>query len=176
MVGAMMPEKRQLECVSAVGAVPKNVRPTLICISNVASGPYAQEVAAAAQKRDVQLVMKTAVTDDVLLGWLQTAKALLYAPRLEPFGLAPIEAGATATPVVGVAEGGVRETVLDGETGLLVENTDDLGSALTQVLTDSSLATRLGARGREIATSEWDNDQASVRLELELTSLAQSSR
>jgi glycosyltransferase involved in cell wall biosynthesis len=44
---------------------------------------------------------------------------MAYAPRLEPLGLAPLEAGACGLPVVAVAEAGVRETVVDGITGSL---------------------------------------------------------
>ena len=74
---------------------------------------------------------------------------MVYAPRLEPFGLAPLEAGACALPVVAVAEGGVRETVIDGETGLVSHAKPDLFAECIDAITgDSQLATRLGENGR----------------------------
>jgi len=45
----------------------------------------------------------------------------LYAPRLEPVRYAPLEANACELPVVGVTEGGLRETIVDGVNGLLVD-------------------------------------------------------
>lgn len=38
-------------------------------------------------------------------------------PGLEDFGIVPVEAQAAGTPVIAFGEGGVLETVKDGETG-----------------------------------------------------------
>jgi glycosyltransferase involved in cell wall biosynthesis len=51
------------------------------------------------------------------------ARALLF-PTHEDFGMIPVEAQACRTPVVGLRRGGLLETVVDGETGLLVHSTD----------------------------------------------------
>ena len=50
-----------------------------------------------------------------------SAKAVVYAPMMEPFGLVAIEAMACGTPVVGVKEGGLRESIIDGHNGLLID-------------------------------------------------------
>lgn len=42
-------------------------------------------------------------------------------PGVEDFGLAPVEAMSAGKPVIGYRSGGVAETVLDGQTGILVE-------------------------------------------------------
>ena len=49
------------------------------------------------------------------------ARALLL-PGEEDFGITPVEALACGRPVVGLAKGGVTETVSDGSTGVLVES------------------------------------------------------
>jgi glycosyltransferase involved in cell wall biosynthesis len=51
------------------------------------------------------------------------ARALLY-PAHEDFGIVPVEAQACGTPVIGLDRGGLRETVIDGETGFLVTGLD----------------------------------------------------
>jgi glycosyltransferase involved in cell wall biosynthesis len=48
------------------------------------------------------------------------ARAAIYVPQDEDFGMSPVEAMAAGKPVIGVAEGGVLETVVDGETGILL--------------------------------------------------------
>lgn len=48
----------------------------------------------------------------------RSARALIF-PGKEDFGLTPIEAQACGTPVVALDEGGARETVVDGMTGVL---------------------------------------------------------
>lgn len=45
----------------------------------------------------------------------------LVVPNIEEFGIAAVEAQAAGRPVVAVARGGVRETVVDGVTGALVD-------------------------------------------------------
>ena len=45
------------------------------------------------------------------------AKALIF-PGVEDFGIVPLEATASGTPVIAYAEGGALETVKDGETGV----------------------------------------------------------
>ncbi len=54
------------------------------------------------------------------------ARALLY-PAHEDFGIVPVEAQACGTPVIGLDRGGLRETVVDGETGFLVSGLDPAG-------------------------------------------------
>lgn len=48
-------------------------------------------------------------------------RAVLYLPVDEDFGISPVEAMAAGKPVLGVAEGGLLETVLHGETGVLIQ-------------------------------------------------------
>lgn len=51
--------------------------------------------------------------------------ATLYIPRDEDFGLSPVESMTAGKPVIGVAEGGLLETLIPGETALLLP--PDLG-------------------------------------------------
>ncbi len=47
--------------------------------------------------------------------------ATLYIPIDEDFGMSPVESMAAGKPVIGVKEGGLVETVLHGETGILLD-------------------------------------------------------
>jgi glycosyltransferase involved in cell wall biosynthesis len=55
-----------------------------------------------------------------LPGLLARARALLF-PGVEDFGIVPVEAQAAGVPVIAHGVGGARDSVLDGETGVLFE-------------------------------------------------------
>lgn len=57
------------------------------------------------------------VSDEKRAELYRGAKAFIN-PQVEDFGITPIEAMASGTPVLAYAEGGALETVIDGETGL----------------------------------------------------------
>lgn len=48
--------------------------------------------------------------------------ATLYIPIAEDFGISPVESMAAGKPVIGAAEGGLLETVVDFDTGILMKN------------------------------------------------------
>ena len=54
---------------------------------------------------------------DKLKEYMSKAKAFVFA-AYEDFGIMPVEAQASGTPVIAYGKGGARETVIDGRTGL----------------------------------------------------------
>ncbi len=56
-------------------------------------------------------------SDAELKDYLKKAKAFVFA-AVEDFGLIPVEAQASGTPVIALKKGGVRETVVEGKTGI----------------------------------------------------------
>src|SRR5258705_6351165 len=71
-----------------------------------------REMLELAETVGVDLQIRMIVPDEELVEILNRAALLLYTPSLEPFGFAPLEANACATPVVAGCEGGVRGTVV----------------------------------------------------------------
>jgi glycosyltransferase involved in cell wall biosynthesis len=88
------------------------------------------------------------------------AAVVVCPSRREGFGLACAEAMAHGRPVVASAVGGLRELVVDGETGLLVPPGDPkaLREALDRLLADRDLRRRLGEAGRRRVAERygWD--------------------
>jgi glycosyltransferase involved in cell wall biosynthesis len=77
----------------------------------------------------------------------------------EGWGLAVTEAGACGVPTVASDSPGLRESVHDGETGMLVPHGDVemLATKLTQLLSDEALRMRMGAAARAFAKGfTWD--------------------
>jgi glycosyltransferase involved in cell wall biosynthesis len=101
----------------------------------------------------------------VRMGFREDIPALLEAsdvvciPSLqEAFGRLAIEGMAMSRPVVAFAVGGLKETVIDGVTGMLVPggDKDALTDALIRLARDPGLRNAMGAAGRRLVVEEFD--------------------
>ncbi len=174
-LGSFTPEKNHALCIEAVAAIAPP-RPRLVWIGNVAIPSYLDEMRRLAAAHDVVFEPMVRVSDETVLDFLNRAAVMVYAPRLEPFGLAPLEANACGVPVVAVAEGGVRETVVDGENGLLVAHDPQaMGAAISRLLDDPSLARQLGANARRTVEAKWSLASATDRIEHYLARYARTA-
>jgi glycosyltransferase involved in cell wall biosynthesis len=174
-LGSFTPEKNHALCIEAVAAIDPP-RPKLVWIGNIASSSYLDEMRQLAAVRDVVFEPMVRVSDETVLDVLNRAAVMVYAPRLEPFGLAPLEANACGLPVVAVAEGGVRETIVDGENGLLVAHDPRaMGAAISRLLHDSDLARQLGTNARRVVETKWSLASATDRIEHYLARYARTA-
>jgi len=154
-LGALQPLKGVDFAIRSVAALP-SPRPRLIWIGNLVSAAYLRELRRLARELDVAFEPRIMIAEDELVALLCRARLLLYTPRLEPFGYAVLEAGACGTPVVGVAEAGVRETLKDGVNGFAVPREPAAAAgAMRRLLTDKRLARRIGKQAREYVENNW---------------------
>ena len=148
-------------------------RPPLVWIANSGNAAYENEVSKLARSLNVDLRIKRAISDDELVTTLNQATLMLYTSRLEPFGLAPLEGNACGLPVVGVAEGGVRETIHEGINGILV---DDQPEAIALVaerwLNDPQLCAEIGEKASRYIATKWTIEQSVERVESYLAKAA----
>jgi glycosyltransferase involved in cell wall biosynthesis len=82
-------------------------------------GPLAARLRARAAEATVPVLVVERPGRDAVRQMLRRATALVF-PTYEDFGLVPVEAMATGTPVVAAAIGGALETVQEGVSGVLV--------------------------------------------------------
>lgn len=93
--------------------------------------------------------------------YLSVADLLLLPSQSESFGLTALEAMASEVPVIATRVGGIPEVVEDGGCGFLFDigDIDRMAEAAMNVLQDDAERNRLGARGREIALSNFTTDK-----------------
>jgi glycosyltransferase involved in cell wall biosynthesis len=90
---------------------------------------------------------------------LQSAWLGVQTSAIEGWGLGVIEAGACGTPTVASDSPGLRESVRDGETGILVPHGDlgALAEKIAQLLGDAALREKMGAAARAWAAQfSWE--------------------
>ncbi len=74
------------------------------------------------------------VSEDKLWNVYSKAKAFIFSAEEEDFGMTAVEAMAAGKPVIALRQGGVKESVVDGETGIFFDEAtvDSLVNAIKQ--------------------------------------------
>jgi glycosyltransferase involved in cell wall biosynthesis len=155
-VGAFHPIKGFRFLIRALGCLPAEQRPPLVLAGDRAVPGEEQYLQKLGQELGVSVTTRLACGDEELRDLYRGARLFLYAPYLEPLGLTPLEAMACGTPVLGVREGGVCETVLDGQTGVLVErNEASFAAALRGMLEDPATTEQMGRQAPQYIRDRW---------------------
>jgi glycosyltransferase involved in cell wall biosynthesis len=99
------------------------------------------------------------ISEEAKLHLLRRAWASTLASPKEGWGISNLEAAACGTPVIAANSPGIRESVIDGETGFLVPPDDPgaMAAAMMGVVESRELVNVLGAAGRRFAQKfTWD--------------------
>jgi glycosyltransferase involved in cell wall biosynthesis len=97
------------------------------------------------------------VSEEQLYELIGNAIATIYIPMDEDFGMSPVESMAAGKPVIGVQEGGIPETVINGETGFLIPaspTTEDIINAVTALTPQLALTMRHTCEARATQFNE----------------------
>lgn len=100
------------------------------------------------------------ISDQEKIKLLHQAWVTAIASEKEGWGISVLEGNAAGLPAVGYDVEGLRDSIRDGETGLLARNgdIDDLAGRLSQILTSPALRSRLSAQARKYAAEfSWDS-------------------
>jgi glycosyltransferase involved in cell wall biosynthesis len=100
---------------------------------------------------------------DTLRYFVDSAAAFVFPSRHEGFGLPPLEAMASGTPVVSSNVSSLPEVLGDAALMVSPENVFDIARGISQVLLDEDLRTRLIAAGhKQAARYSWDRTAREV--------------
>ena len=156
VAGRLHPLKGFDLAIDAVAAILPHERPVLRIVG--APPPdddgYMARLHEAAECLDGAVRFDGALHRDELADRLRHADLVLVPSHSETFGLIALEAAASGVPVIAAADaGGLREAVLDGETGLLVEGRDPAtwAAAIREVLADEAGWIRMSEAARAFA-------------------------
>ncbi len=164
-VGRLVPVKRFDALLRALAEVKKDQPDLQAVIVGEGYGRPALE-ALRRQLRATDWVSLPGHVDDAeLVAWYRRAWVVASSSQREGWGMTLTEAAACGTPAVATAIAGHADAVIDGESGLLVQDLDDLAGALGRVLGDDVLRSRL-AKGA-LSRARWFTWDATARRALE---------
>ncbi len=120
------------------------------------------------------LVALEAVDDPDYASLLAGARFVANVPIEEPFGLVPVDAMAQGRAVLASSCGGPSESVVDGETGVLVDPLDPnaIAREMVALWKDPERCAALGRAGRERYEREFTPERLLDRFEAALAEIA----
>lgn len=102
---------------------------------------------------------------------MRAARAVVYTPVNEHFGIVPVEAGAAARAVIACNSGGPLESVVDGRTGFLCEPTPEAFAEAMARLAEpeggagAALAAKMGSAARAHVVDKFSREAFSTQLD-----------
>jgi D-inositol-3-phosphate glycosyltransferase len=140
--------------IEAIAAVPAQLRPDLV-VSGDASADfegYVDELSALARLRgvDASVHFIGPQSRQALAELLRQALVVLIPSHSETYGLVALEAAASRVPVIAAASGGLREAVVDGVTGIVLDSRDPeaWAEAIVRLVSQGDSATALAQNAR----------------------------
>jgi phosphatidyl-myo-inositol dimannoside synthase len=172
-VSRLVPRKGQDMLIRAMPSIRQRVPGAALVI--VGGGPYSSTLRRLAHSFGVaqHVVFTDGVPADELPAHHAMADVFAMPCRtrgagldVEGFGIVFLEASASGVPVVAGRSGGAPETVLDGETGLVVDGWDvgAIAASVSDLLADPDRAARMGAAGRQWVVDNWQWRTQAARL------------
>lgn len=138
--GRIEPLKRIPLIVEAFAQMPD--KKLIICSTGPLKGWLEEQIKT---RNLTNIIYEGLVSDERLAELVGKAMAGIYIPIDEDAGITQIEIMAAGKPVIGVQEGGVAETVIDGKTGVLIKanpEPEDLIKAIQSLTPEKALAMR----------------------------------
>ncbi|MEN6551686.1 MAG: glycosyltransferase family 4 protein [Methanobacterium sp.] len=164
-VGQCLPEKGYEFILKSLSKIDVEIRPEFVVVFDQGNIHWKRYLEDLSNQLNVKLRILNLITDDELVLLYNKAKLVVYAPYLEPFGLVPLESMSCGTPVVGVREGGVRETVLDGKTGILTERDElSFAEAVIDLLVNDVKREKMAKKSIEIVNDFWKISDSGKRI------------
>jgi glycosyltransferase involved in cell wall biosynthesis len=120
----------------------------------VGDGPESESLRRLAHSREIELIGPRS-PEEVATHVVESRAVLMPSLCSEPFGRTAIEAYAAGVPVIANASGALREVVVNGITGLLVNPSAEAWAGAIEELQDDATSRRLGAGAYKAWLSEY---------------------
>lgn len=148
-VGRISKQKGIEHFIDAVEQIDPSVQ-AVCCTAAPDTKEFEDEIAARMAKQPRIVWINSQLREEQYVELYSNARVFVCPSIYEPFGIINLESMACKTPIVASRTGGILETVVDGETGILVEPGDAaaIAVAVNGLLENRERAALLGENGR----------------------------
>lgn len=162
-LGRLVKRKGVDRTIEALTRIPEEESQNLIYFI-AGSGPREEYLKKLVPLRFAKkIVFLGKLSEDEKWAWLRLCDIFIMPSRdiagdFEGFGIVYLEANLCGKPVIAGNSGGVKDAVVDGVTGLMVdpEKVDDIKAAIVRLLKDPELRHKLGEQGQKRAIEDFD--------------------
>jgi glycosyltransferase involved in cell wall biosynthesis len=176
VLSRLVPHKQIEDALDAVAQLRTSIPDLHLDI--VGGGWWSQRLIDHAERLDISdaVTFHGHIADAAKHLVMQQAWVHVLPSRKEGWGLAVVEAAQHAVPTIGYrSSGGLADSIIDGVTGVLVDDHDDLVNRLHQLLTDPVLRDQLGAKA-QVRSAEFSWQQSADAMRSVLESVAAGDR
>ncbi len=172
--GRIVRAKQHHLAIEAVALIERTQRPRVVIatpehIERSEDPCYSEELRCMAKDNSVDLTIKYRPSQQELACLYSQALALVLVSTMEPFGLVAIEAMASGTPVIGIKEAAIRESVIDGVTGILVDrDAGQIAAAIAELQQHRERRAEMSRRAVEHVRAHWTWERTVERYEDEV--------
>jgi len=177
-VGALFPSKGYEFVIEAVSKIDESERPNLRIIhgAHSYSTEYKIKLNKLAKRNKVKVIFVSLINDNSLLKEYNSALLTICANHLEPLGLVALESMACGTPVVGINEAGLRETIINGDNGILTDRDPvEFSEAIMLLIQNKKICNQMSKFGIKYVSEKWNWKVSTGNLDQHLTMLAKKN-
>lgn len=175
-VGRLVERKGHAAVIDALPEIAKKISTIVYII--VGEGPCHSALMQRIQMKGLQGIVRMVgkIPDAELPSYFQIADIFVLPTKgnrgdVEGFGMVFVEAQTYGIPVIAGRSGGVPETLLDGETGKLVdpEDVNIIAEAIIDLCSHPEVAEKMGERGKEWVKEKfvWEHEVEKLKAFLE---------
>lgn len=157
------PQKRQMFALKAFMEFYKERKDFKLILSTTklqseTNLKYLENVRKFITENSLNVEIKVGLKRSEILDLYSRSFACIFSGIDEDFGLVPIESMASGKPIIAVNEGGMSETITDGQTGFLVSTEKEMAEKMKYLVENFEDAKNMGIKGRKFVERNFSDE------------------
>ena len=166
-IGSFIPMKNYFNLLKAYKCFIKETGSNVKLVI-VGDGPLRKHILACLNRNKLKnVIMRSKISEEELIDYYKTCKFVTHIAINEAFGLIPVEAGLYEKPAIVSNMGGLRESVVDEESGFYVDPYDykDVANYMTELSLNEDLCREMGRNAKRNVLDRFTIEKSTKEFE-----------